>query len=178
MAAPELPSLSTVGFQGSTKQLCLTQQNREGEAFRQTQGTHGAEQCSGWLQSTTECCVQGAEAASVPGTSWKGKPRAQYGTDNRFAQPAVPCQTTETFMGTQKAAGDISLEEKCVPAEPSWLEPSQRPLLSLSQHCFPWSCPSSSCQLWQGRILHPSALDVCKDLLHPRVQPKPIYTII
>lgn len=92
MAAPELPSLSTTGFQGSTKRLCLTQQNREGEAFRQNQGTHGAEKCPEWLQSTSECCVPGAQAGSVPGTS--------HGKDNRFAQPAVPCQTTETFMGT------------------------------------------------------------------------------
>lgn len=87
-----------------------------------------------------------------------------HGTDNRFAQPAAPCQTTETFMGTQKATGDVSLEGKRVPAEPSSLESSQRPLLSLSQHCFLCFCPSSSCQLWQGKILHPSAVDVCRDL--------------
>lgn len=57
------------GVQGSTKQLCLNQQNREGEEFRQKQGTHGAEKCSERLQNTTECCVQGTQAASVPRTS-------------------------------------------------------------------------------------------------------------
>lgn len=69
VGAAQLPSLSTTGFQGSTKQLGLTQQNREGEEFRQNQGTHGAEKCSEWLQSPAECCVQGTQAASVPGTS-------------------------------------------------------------------------------------------------------------
>lgn len=63
VAAPELPSLSMAEksyfpvLQGSTKQLCLTQENREGEALRQNQGTHGAEKRSEQLQSTTERCV-------------------------------------------------------------------------------------------------------------------------
>lgn len=107
-----------------------------------------------------------------------------HGTDNRFAQPAALCQTTETFMGTQKATGAVSLEEKRVPAEPSSLEPGQTLCSALSQHCFPCFCPSSSCQLWQRRILHPSAVDVCRDLslfaqleASPTAvsQPKPIY---
>lgn len=64
-----------------------------------------------------------------------------HGTDNRFAQPAAPCQTTETFMGTQKATGAVSLEEKRVPAEPSLLEPSQRPLLSPVSALLPLFLP-------------------------------------
>lgn len=66
VAAAQPSSLSTAGFQGRTKQLCLTQLNREGEGVRQNQGTQGAEKCSEWLQSTSECCVQGTQAASVP----------------------------------------------------------------------------------------------------------------
>lgn len=39
-------------------------------------------------------------------------------------------------------------------------EASAQPVSAL----LPCFCPSSSCQLWQGRILHPSAVEVCRDL--------------
>lgn len=170
---------------GKHKAALLDPAEQGGQSIQAKPGDTGAEKCSEWLQSTAECCVQGTQAAPGPGTRQKGTPRD--GTHNRFAQPALPCQTTGTFMGTQKATGDVSLEEKRVPAEPSSLEPSQRPLLSLSQHCFPASAPAAaaSCgkeefctlQLWKFA-------EICHLLLswrlHPqlchklRVQPKPI----
>lgn len=116
VAAPELPSLSTKGFQGRIKQLCLTQQNTEGEAFRQNQGKHGAEKCSEWLQSTAECCVQGTQAASVPGTSQKGKPRAQSWHRQQVCTASSALPDHRDFYGNRKGNRGRFFRRKACPS--------------------------------------------------------------
>lgn len=175
-------------FQGSTKQLCLTQQYREGKNSGKTRGhMEQRNALSSYRAQLSAVCEEHGQLQSQESAK-KENQEPSHGTDNKFAQPAVPCQTTETFMGTQKATGAISLEEKHVPAEPSSLEPSQRPLLSPAS---PVSAPAAaaSCgkeefctlQLWMFAGICHSLLSwrLHPQLCHkPCVQPKPTHTYI
>ena len=164
---PSSPRQARGGFGGSTKQLCLIQQKREGNFLRRSEGDTRVDVAA----FRHPLSSQGAELSPVPRQhgqiqsqepAKKKNQEPSKGTANRFAQP-VASQTVQAFTETQKVTGVVFFKRKPHPsrAEHARAQPEDsahgvtaalRPLL-----------PQQQLQLWRGVIQHPSAGDPCRN---------------